>query len=211
MSPCANKRRAKSKAGHKPKSPKVKTKSVPSLKRANNSFERYGILLPTFEDIMEQRKKLENDKKILQDILPKIGTALPKRPSVKIKQPKIKMLDCKHMTEKEIANAFEKNLNHLRDIRSEKIYCERHERFKTERNVNALSANSLTYNTSMIVFKLQQKKALAEMIERHFQGECVDYYFKVLLPELCLRIFMDTHALSPSKAIEYLDERPVED
>lgn len=213
MNKCANNSRTKFKPKHKPKSPKRKTKSkLPSLKRTNNSFEKYGILLPSFEDIMEQKKKLESDKKILQDILPKIGIALPKFPSfVKIKEPKIKMLDCKHLTEEEIVNAFEKNLKYLSDICSEKIYCERHERFKSEQSVNDLSINSLTYNTSMIVFDWRQKKILVEMIDNHFQSGCVDYYFKVLMPELCLRIFMDTHRMSRSRAVEYLDKRPVED
>ncbi|KAK5639046.1 hypothetical protein RI129_011538 [Pyrocoelia pectoralis] len=134
----------------------------------------------------------------------------------KIDEPKptaIPMLDCKHITKEELEMQLEKHYQFVHDIFHAISKSERHEKYK-DRKYHSMSSSqdSLTYNTSMITFSYEQKEIMLSYLYKKFDNNefhtQTDYFFKVLLPELCTKIFMDIHNMSKDEAVAYLDRRP---
>lgn len=166
------------------------------------SYKKYGVNVPSISSIMQDIedtnkfvasiKKLENCAVVLKTNFEK--TFVNKEDNKVI-------LDCKHISDEEITSAFEKNLSYITEIFKGIRYSKRHDLFQTNAN--------LIHNTSMITFTLQQKGILMRLMRQTFGNAYVDYFLKVLLPELCLKIFMDEHKMTNEEAVKYLAERPV--
>ncbi|KAK9679377.1 hypothetical protein QE152_g40081 [Popillia japonica] len=177
-------------------------------KKCSNSFRKYGIYVPSYQDILNEKEKYDKYAELVES-LTKMVVPLPE---IKMhdydRQPrKIKVLNCKHLSKEDLFRAYEKNIKYLDDIISGNSFSERHEKYKS-----VAAREELTYNTSMITFTNEQKQLLVtDLCEKYGETSALsDYYFKVLLPELCLKIFMDEHSMSREAATEYLDCYPVE-
>lgn len=186
-------------------------RSVPS-----ESFRKYGVTLPSVEEILKEQEDLaayKNQIESFKDIDEKIFELPFFVKDLKDTQvANENILGCKHLSIHDIEEAFCENLDYVSDIFHGKRYSERHEIF-FEANVRnyELTVNDLRYNTSTIVFSFEQKEHLLALLKKEFDSEdkWTLYFFQVLLPELCLKIFMDTHAMAYDEAVKYLDTRPI--
>lgn len=120
-------------------------------------------------------------------------------------------IDCTHMTNQELKEAFDRNLPYLLDIYNGTRYSSRHEQYFSEQLTDIFSTNSLMCSSSLSIFNGEQKLYLAKKIAKNFKDleSNTQYYFKVLLPDICLKIFMDEHNMTQEEAINYLDNKPV--
>lgn len=188
------------------------TNRKPSKKRTlNSSYLRYGIRVPSFETIMKECEKTDKYAKSLkenklEDYIEVCGC----KNIAKVKK-KEKILDCKHLTLKEIGKAVKRSLAHISRIQSGEVYSARHSAFcnwnqHDDFNIN----NDLRCDTSTIAFSDEQIRVMLKMLEKEF-GDKIHYFLMVLLPELCLKIFMEVHNMSHDDAVHYLQERPDSD
>lgn len=186
-------------------------------KRArSDSIERYGVGLPTFQEILAYGKEVDKMKESIEFI---DALDLQPEPTFDFKMDEhkstpIPVLDCKHITNEELEMQLERHYQFVYDIFHAISKSERHEKYKHKKyHSMSLSQDSLTYNTSMITFTYEQKEIMLSYLYKKFDNQefhtQTDYFFKVLLPELCTKIFMDIHNMSKDEAVAYLDRRPV--
>ncbi|GJQ74404.1 hypothetical protein Trydic_g21275 [Trypoxylus dichotomus] len=200
-----NKQKGNNKTHTKGKNDSISKK----IKKSNNgSYDKYGIYMPSHQDMLNQKESCDNYNDVVQSLM-RLVVPLPEVQINPLNNQvcAVKALNCKSMTIEKLIAAYRNNKQYLEGIIDGTIPSERHEKFKS-----VVSREELTFNTSMIVFSNEQKQILAsKLCERFGVGSsCSNYYFKVLLPELCLKIFMDEHSMSREQAIEYLDCYPVD-
>ncbi|RZC43275.1 hypothetical protein BDFB_011938, partial [Asbolus verrucosus] len=193
---------AVNKVSEKTKSGRKRTK----LER-NSSFETYGIVIPSYEKILEDQKKFEEHKnqvKIFDAFDDKI---LEKSFNIECLKEVEKfsgdILDCKHLSLVELSDGFNKHIATLRDIMNEKKFSERHNRYHQKNKANdGFSMRDLRCSTSAVVFTQEQKDHMLDLmrIDLDPEDKLTNYFFQVLLPELCLLLFMDCHNMSRKKA-----------
>lgn len=175
------------------------------------SYLKYGVRLPTFEKILQEHEKTEKYKKCLENMeLPSYIESYDYNSKFKVTDETSspnRILDCKHLTLEETRAAVKRNIRYLRKIYSGQKHCERHNAFFKQHKPN-FDKSDLRYNTSTITFTYEQNKEMVKMLEREFGDENVSYFFMVLLPELCLKIFMQEHDMRHAEATEYLEQRP---
>ena len=201
---------SKTKAKLKPLDITTKKKDR-SLKR-ESSFEKYEIVLPSFEKIVADHKKFEEHKEsvkrldVFDEGMLKVSLATD---CLKEKEFTGELLDCKHVSLEELSKSFWKHLKTLRTIMKGDKFSQRHHSF-FKRDAGDVGQD-LTCSTSCAVFSYEQKEHLLRLIEAELDPDdkFLGYIFKVLLPELCLLIFMDEHRMTKSDAEEYLDQRPL--
>lgn len=184
-----------------------------SVPKRNKLCKKYGVILPTVEEILQEKKDLEvykNQLEAFQDINEYNILSLNKgKQCLEVTE---EILDCKHLSLKHISKFVRKNLAFLKDIMCGRVFNERHERFSDKyKKPLTLSTKDLTYNTSMILFTYEQTEYMISKLQKYLDPEdkLTHYFFQVLLPELCLRIFMEEHNMNYEQAVMYLDSRPI--
>ncbi|KAK9869534.1 hypothetical protein WA026_003290 [Henosepilachna vigintioctopunctata] len=190
---------------------KKKTDNI--LLTRSESFETYGMVLPTADKIIENINKIRKEAKALDDyeqlyIEEDSISEVPNDLGIINTSPiKDSLLDCKHLSLKKLKWYFENNLDYIKDIKNGVQSSRRHEIYQ-----HLSERNKLTYNTSTIVFSSDQIEYLLSKLEISIDpyGVNTEYIMMVLLPELCLRIFMDVHKITFDEAVEYLEWRPVD-
>jgi hypothetical protein len=192
----------------------ITIKSKKTLQR-NPSFEKYGIMLPSYDKIVADQKKFDEHKNSVKlfddfdvDVLDK-GIAVDLDEGGEFAD---EILDCKHLSPKELDEFFAKNVQILDGIIKGKNYSERHRRFHRGGRPDEPGPGDLRCSTSLVVFTYDQKDHLLNLLRDEFDPEdkMTVYFFKVLLPELCLLIFMEVHKMGKRKANAYLDRRPLD-
>lgn len=182
---------------------KIEQKSKGSSKKSSASFQKYGMLIPSYEDILKEREECDKYHALICSLEKLISPTEDIKLDISDDDPSEECKDCKHMTTDAIVSAFERNLDYLNKIRDGTIYRKRHELFK-----KTITNNGLIYNTSMILFKDEHKDMLIKKLCKQYGDDDLsssDYYFKVLLPELCLKIFMDEYSMTHEEAVRYLN------
>ncbi|KAF2905099.1 hypothetical protein ILUMI_01083 [Ignelater luminosus] len=204
-----------SKNSEKTKFPEEKDSKKTFKRNTSGSFAKYGLHIPSFEDIIESQKKYDNHQQYL-DKLDEMNYSQESL-ELNIDEPcgTTVTLNCKHLTNEEIRKAFEQNKGYIYNIFNGSTYSERHERFQKENPKDQFTTKDLKYNTSMLVFTYEQKEELLSYLYKYFDsdsglGSNNQYFFKVLLPELCLKIFMDVYNMNYDEANEYLEKMPIE-
>lgn len=195
-----------------PEKPPVELPNVESKKHEKRnisaSYIKYGVRIPSFEKMLQEQKKAEKYKKYVENLeLPIFNDdkdMFRKDDSIEVDE----ILDCKHLSLEEISEATKRNFAYLEKICSGEHHSERHDAFFKKSCPLNFDERNLMYNTSTITFSYEQNREMIKMLEKKF-GDNVPYFFKVLLPELCLKIFMDVHNMSHDEAVEYLERRPV--
>lgn len=176
------------------------------------SYQKYGVRVPSINSILKDIKDNKQFQANVNNLKFDDYTVVHSN-FEEILQNKCNrnIFDCKHMSDEAITEAFEKNLSYMEEICNGTRYSKRHELFHRQKSVStSFIEKNLIYNTSMITFTQEQKKILLKMMIKTFTQLHMDYFFKVLLPELCLKIFIDEHNMTNEEAVNYLRECPVE-
>ncbi|KAB0795014.1 hypothetical protein PPYR_11853 [Photinus pyralis] len=178
-----------------------------SLQRhPSGSFQKYGVILPTYEEALLHKQKLEEMKQAIADF--DVSNDSISDFELDFEEPKpIEILDCKHLNDEQLEEELKLNHQYLYDIVHGIRKSERHDKFMNAMYKTGTKTDDLTHNTSMITFTFEQKRLLLKYLSKKF-GDNTQYFFKVLLPELCTKIFMDTHNMTYSEAVSYLNSRP---
>lgn len=183
---------------------------VKKSKDDDDSCSRYkNIRLPSLKDIVQYEELLRKEKACLE-YFDSLHCSQKSIELSDIDTEEDVVLDCKHLTPSELTACYQSNFKYTSDIFHGKRHNERHERFrKMEKVKEAFTERDLRYNVSMISFTFEQKEHLLDMLHEDFVEETMggnsQYFCKVLLPELCLKIFMDTHRMDNEEAVEYLE------
>ncbi|CAG9760599.1 unnamed protein product [Ceutorhynchus assimilis] len=182
--------------------------SEANLPKQSESFKKYGVEIPTVQEILASRKKFETYRALVDKakIIPLLPNPFINSPKAPVKPP-IKLLDCKHVSLEEINEQFIENKTTLLNIKNGTQYSEKHQHF------HKTNSNMPPYNPSNLVFSYPQINCMANLIREEFDPEerHLRYTFGVLIPELCLLIFMHTHKMNKEETVKYLDERPIEE
>lgn len=176
-------------------------------------------LVPKVEDILLSMEK-ENKFKQIQELIDKsshkfINNLPEKKVDENEKNERNKVYNCKHLTQKNLERMFQKNVEFLDNIFHGKVYNERHELFQQGSLLNNFTDNDLRVNETTSVFTDEQLIYIVSLFRNRYDNGNIykysDYYFKVLLPEFCLKTFMDYHYQFKKKetAMEYLKSLPV--
>lgn len=186
---------------------KTKTNNSRSLQRhPSGSFQKYGVILPTYEEALLHKQKLEEMKRAIADF--DVSNDSISDFELEVEEPKpIEILDCKHLSDERLEEELKLNHQYLYDIVNGIRKSKRHDKFMNAMYKTGTKTDDLTHNTSMITFTFEQKRLLLKYLSKNF-GDNTQYFFKVLLPELCTKIFMDTHNMTYSEAVSYLNSRP---
>lgn len=178
--------------------------------QATSLYMKYGVKVPSFKSIMKQWKETEEYKKSLEnnklEPITEITTYKDYINNNEIK-PKTKVLDCKHLTLKQIRKAVSRNMTYIKKILTGEIHSERQLTYCKEQQRNKDLIVDLRHDISTVTFTDKQIRIMLKMLDRQFE-EKAEYYLIVLLPELCLKIFMDVHNMNYEEAVEYLEKRP---
>ncbi|XP_050296682.1 uncharacterized protein LOC126736396 [Anthonomus grandis grandis] len=179
-----------------------------------DSFQKYGAHLPSAEELITTQNQLSSYKNQVQEaqhVREPLFKSLCTPEKVKDIQP-LPLLDCKHLSLEDIDRYFEDNITFLSQIITGKIYSDRHKRYYDKENVQDIqTAANLTCSTSTIVFSFEQLDKMIALMREKFDPKDLNtsYSVKVLVPELCLRIFMDVHGMNKREANRYLLNRPI--
>lgn len=178
----------------------------------NDSFEKYGVVLPTVDQILNNMDTIRKEGKILDEydkLYCESDIAIPTSLKTISDSPEktIPLLSCEHLSQFELDKYVIKYLDYLKDISKGVEYSQRHETYNKHN-----SKSKLTFSFSMIVYKESQLEYLTERIEELLdpEGKRTEYLFMVILPELCLKIFMNEFEMSKTEAVDYLNRRPVD-
>ncbi|KAK9884826.1 hypothetical protein WA026_009053 [Henosepilachna vigintioctopunctata] len=180
----------------------------------NDSFEEYGLLLPSYEKILGNKVIMENEARALdtyEELYADLDITLPNELKDMLNLNDTPgtsdLLDCKSLSIEELSNCFYENLNYIRNILEGNVYSERHKKF-----IDGDPTFDFTYSISTVIYTEEQQDHLLMLLEKNFdpEAENTQYFFKVLLPELCLKIFMDLHNKTFEEAVKYLEWMPVE-
>lgn len=192
---------------------KSNQKANTRVKKSKNDDElcsRYNnIRLPSIKDIVQYEESLRKEKECLE-YFDSLHCSQKSIEFSDIDTEEDVVLDCKHLELSKLTICYQSNFKYISDIFHGKRYNERHETFLKMEKVNeAFTERELRYNVSMISFTFEQKEHLLDMLHEDFvettMGGNSQYFCKVLLPELCLKIFMDTHHMNNEEAVEYLE------
>lgn len=189
----------------------VKIKS-PKKHGMSSSYLRYGVKIPSFNNIMKKCAEAEEYiKSVEANKLESYTEMCQYKNQTKTVDKNREILDCKHLTLKEIQKAFERNLTYIKQIQSGEVHSERHDAFlKQQHQVHFNKQDDLRCDTSTITFSDKQIWEMLKMLKSEFDNK-TQYFLMVLLPELCLKIFMEEHEMSHDEALEYLRELPDSD
>lgn len=204
-------KKARSVPKPKPLDVTVSKKKSKSLKRTP-SFEKYGIRVPSFDKIVADQRKFEEDKEGVQQLLDEFDEKILKEsvPNDCLEEEEFigELLDCKHLTNEDINKAFERYKSTLRDIIKGKTYSERHVIYHKK----FPPFNDLRCSSSLVVFTQDQIEILLKRLRSEFDPNdtMAVYFFQVLLPELCLLIFKEEHKMTTREAKDYLNKRPLD-
>lgn len=189
-------------------------RKVASNKRPKQTeeFKKYGVIVPSIDEIIADQKHLSSYKIQVEEAqtLKEPTFKMPNSPK-KGKEDEA-YLDCKHLTLEDISEQFKTNILFLSNIMKGQTPSDRHRRYYDKKNhINKFTEKDLTYSTSTIVFTFEQLDHMITLMQEEFdpEGDRTCYFFKVLLPELCLKIFMDIHDMNKREANGYLNNRPV--
>ncbi|CAH1114138.1 unnamed protein product [Psylliodes chrysocephalus] len=192
-----------------------KNKKITTTKKEQKAlFQKYGVHVPTVDEILRDKERLEKDKQKLAQFVPMNDDSLLFEPFIEeAPQEKENILHCKDLTNEQLLKSFKKNRKYLNSIISGKIKNERHDKYFDKNRVITNSFSDLTYNTSTIVFTFEQNEYLIDLLQEAFDPEDkkTQYFFQVLLPELCLKIFMEKHKMNYDVAVKHLDKQPILD
>lgn len=179
--------------------------------KVSASYRKYGVKVPSINSILKDIKDNEQFQECVNNLKFDDYTVVNSDFEEICQKKWDNIFDCKHMSDEDITEAFEKNLSFMKDIFNGTRYSKRHELFHRKTSVStSFIEKNLIYNTSMITFTQEQKKILLKMMIKTFTQQHMDYFFQVLLPELCLKIFIDEHNMTNEDAVKYLREGPVE-
>lgn len=170
----------------------------------------YGVLVPSIDEIIADQKCFSKYK-IQVEKAQALEAPIMKMPNIPMKyKDEETYLDCKHLTLEDINEQFKKNLSFLSGILKGHTPSDRHQQYNDKMN-RIHKFTNLTFSTSTIVFGFEQLDLIISLLHEEFDPlyKKTCYIFKVLLPELCLKIFMDIHNMNKTDAISYLDKRPV--
>lgn len=206
----SNKKEKSEFAAKKFKPLKVATKK--QEKKKNDLLCKDVVIIPSYEKIMADIRKYDEYREMVQKLVKFDDSIFIKPMSNDCLLPKVsdvKALDCKHLSFEQLKASFKSHKDLLRDIFIGARYNKSHELFETmgrqqKANVNA-GATFLTLTQEQIDYLLDLLKA-----EFDPKTNRLLYFFQVLLPHLCLLIFMDEHKMSEKEAKLYFDKMPIE-
>ncbi|KAF5300178.1 hypothetical protein FQA39_LY11212 [Lamprigera yunnana] len=196
-------------------SKELKKKKRKSMKDMNNDSDidieasiKYGTRVPSIKYIMEYKKNFEEEKRQMEELRKGVNFMTEEElidfsSICEELKPLTETLNCKHLTISDLKKALKQNDKFLYDIYYGISYCERHELFYKN-----CVASRLSSNVSMIAFTYPQLKVFLNFFDKKFDNSLgkISYYFQVLLPELCIKVFMDTHKMTYEEAFEYLSK-----
>lgn len=187
-----------------------------STGKRSQLYKKYGVRIPTVREVLQEQKELKEYKKILENIqdMNETNLNISFSPVKSPRKRREKILDCKDLSEEKLLKSIRTNLKYLSDIINEQVFNERHRKYYAKHKTNlTCGINSLKYNSSTIVFTYGQIEFMLIKLRKYLDPEdkLTEYFLQVLLPELCLKIFMATHKMSYEQAVVYLDSRPIFD
>lgn len=173
--------------------------------------------VPSAEKMLQEKNEIEKLKSQIREIneiedVP-LDISFTLNVSQNSKDKPVNPMDCKHLTPQQLTEYFNENKEYLLKIIQGKIYSSRHERFHNYNPAHQLTLKDLTYNTSIVVYSQEQIEVLMNLLSDAFDdgdGHMTQYFFQVLLPEICVKIFMEEHTMEYIEALRYLDTRPLE-
>lgn len=194
--------------------PTFKKKTLRTRTTQTESFKKYGVIVPSLDEIVAAQQEFSNYKtRVAEAQTLREPTFKMLSSPQKSNLSEDKLLDCKHLTIEEVTKYFKNNLPLLRDIINGKKYCDRHRRYFDKKNkLDVLTTRDLTYSISTIVFNFEQVDHMITLMRNEFDPDDhkTSYFFKVLVPELCLKIFMEVYNMNKREATTYLENRPIQ-
>lgn len=117
-------------------------------------------------------------------------------------------LDCLHITEQQVRQGVLNNIDYLRQVNSGEVWNKRHDAFfNAHLNGHIMLEVSQLINVeiSTCIFSFANDKInlMLKMLHDEFGNQAL-YNFMVLLPEVCIRIFMDVHGMSYGEVTAYI-------
>lgn len=174
-------------------------------------YDENGVVMPTFEKIMADIAEYDEHKaKVLKvtrfdsSIFDKpIPSLLPPKPNQE------KTLTCKHCSLEKISDHFGTHKNELKDIFNGRKYNKGH---KLYQRWNSRKPNDDTNLSSLLLFSQEQIDHSLDMLKAEFDKENnkLHYFFKILLPEFLILIFMNEHKMNRDEAMLYLNKMPID-
>lgn len=180
----------------------AENKNNVKLKRKNKG----GIRIPTAAEIQKERDDIERCLKMIKEV-----ESIKQTPTEELfkvddsSDEEIELIDCKHLTIPQLDLYYNKYKQLMEDIINGTEKSDRHNRYYD----NKYDKRSITFNFSTYVFDFTQLHHLLNLMEKELSSKDETYIFHVLLPEICLKIFMDEHEMSKEAATVYLNKRPI--
>ncbi|KAF5287761.1 hypothetical protein FQA39_LY15697 [Lamprigera yunnana] len=169
---------------------------------------KYGAKVPSIKYIMEYKKNFEEEQRQIEELRKGVDFTIEEEPInlssiYEAPKPRAEVLNCKHLTSRDLKETLKQNYKFLYDIYHGISYCRRHQLFYENG-----STSHLSNNVSMIAFTYPQLKVFLNFFDNKFDNSLdkISYYFQVLLPEVCMKVFMDTHRMTHQEALEYLSK-----
>lgn len=121
-------------------------------------------------------------------------------------------LNCYHLTEQQVRHGVIDHIVEARQICSGSMWNKRHEMFynahASEHMLEEIGQIlSMETTTCIYAFEDDKIRLILNMLRAEFGNQAM-YNFLVLLPELCLRIFMDVHNMTYDEVVHYIENRP---
>lgn len=192
---------------------KVTTKRQEKNKKGSLCDSKHDVVMPSYEKIMADIKKYDEHKAMIMK-LEKFDESIFNKPIpndclLPNKVSNLKALDCKHLSFEQLKASFHSHKDLLWEIFTGTRYHKSHELFEMmghrhKANVNA-GATFLALTQEQIDYLMDQLRA-----EFDPENNKLLYFFQVLLPHLCLLIFMDEHEMSEEEANLYFDKMPID-
>lgn len=189
-------------------------------RNARRIYLKYGTRIPSFNEIVKSREEflkfkddVANVAELQKDPLPQCDK--PAFTAASEQNEDIsEHLNCKHITQNNLKELFQENTDFLIGIANGTVPCERHALYiQNPYGSSEFDRGELTFNISMSAFSTKQKIFLANLTRKALCAKKLaynnQYYFKVLLPELCLKIFMQEYNLTKDQATKYLSNPPL--
>ncbi|XP_066156434.1 uncharacterized protein [Euwallacea fornicatus] len=202
--------------------PTFNTKPIRKKQNLTKTFKKYGVIVPSLEEILAEQKQIREYKKQVQQVmqlkkpnLSALTTLTNERRSdrIRLQVSDAIGLNCLHLTLEQIALYFNKHVSDMKKIIDKKFPSERHKNCCLEKNAvpQNISYLDLEYTSRSMVFTFDQVDHMATLITTHFDSEDIStkHLFQVLIPELCFKIFMDVHKMDKQQAKSFFDKRPV--
>ncbi|XP_066253856.1 uncharacterized protein [Euwallacea similis] len=200
--------------------PTFNTEPIRKKQKLTKTFEKYGVIVPSLEEILVEQEQIREYKEQVQRAmkLKKLNfTALTILTNVRRSErisdqvSKAIPLDCKHLALEKITWYFNKYMP-VRKIINRKFTSRRQKQYYFKKN--GISQNGpyldLEYSSTSMVFTFEQVDHMANLMKNRFESENINiqYLCQILISELCFKIFMDVHNMDRQQAKTFFDKCP---